>query len=381
MKNIDETKMKLAQILIVEDELIAAESLALDLEKLGYQICGIVNSGEKAIQKVGESQPDLILMDIMLKGKMDGITTAQAIYREHKTPIIYLSAYADANTLKRTKSTPVYGYLVKPYKMVDVCTTISIALAKYEEDMKREVDLSEEKKINQIKTQALATASHDLRTPLTNILGYTELIRDYGDRIPSEKKERYFNFIKSAVFKMTDSLEDLLLISRAEEGKIALSPQKFNIVEYLKIIVNEYNNLSENHEIKLYTNKENHQVYLDQKILNHILNNLISNAIKYSPDGGKITVKINCQETQIILEIEDQGIGIPENYREKLFTLFERADNVGKIKGNGLGLSIVKKAVDLQGGKIEIKSKENEGTKFIVTVPQGELDLFGDDIS
>ncbi|MBL1209535.1 ATP-binding protein [Geminocystis sp. GBBB08] len=373
MKNIDEKTIKTAQILIVEDELIAAESLALDLEKLGYQICGIVNSGEKAIKKVKQCQPNLILMDIMLKGKMDGITAAQIIYDQYKIPIIYLSAYADNDTLNRTKSTSVYGYLVKPYKIVDVRTTILIALSKFEEDRQREIDLSAEKKLNQIKTQALATASHDLRTPLTNILGYTELIRDYGDIITPEKKERYFNFIKSAVVKMTDSLEDLLLISKAEEGKITLYPQQFNIVEYLSIIVDEYNNLTEDHELKLYTNQDNYQVYLDKKILNHILNNLISNAIKYSPEGGKIMLRINCQAKQFVLEIEDKGIGMPENYKAKLFTLFERADNVGKIKGNGLGLSIVKKAVDLQGGKIELESKENEGTKFIITIPQGEL--------
>lgn len=314
--------MNTAQILIVEDELIAAESLALDLEKLGYKICGIVNSGEKAIEKVKKSQPDLILMDIMLKGKMDGITAAQTIYSEYKTPIIYLSAYADNETLNRSKSTPVYGYLVKPYKIVDIRTTISIALAKHQEDKQRETDLSAEKKLNQIKTQALATASHDLRTPLTNILGYTELIRDYGDRISADKKERYFNFIKSAVVKMTDSLEDLLLISKAEEGKITLYPQYFNIVEYLSIMIDEYNNLTENHDLKLYSNEENYEVYLDQKILNHILNNLISNAIKYSPEGGKIIIQIQCEEKEIILKIEDEGIGIPENYQTKLFASF-----------------------------------------------------------
>ncbi|BAQ65676.1 ATP-binding protein [Geminocystis sp. NIES-3709] len=361
--------MKQLKILIVEDELIAAESLTLDLEKLGYQVCGVVNSGEKAIEKVNKSNPDLILMDIMLKGKMDGISTAQIIYSQHKVPIIYLSAYGDKETLVKAKSTPVYGYLVKPYKIVDVNTTITMAWAKYQEDLQREADLCAEKKINQIKTQALATASHDLRTPLTNILGYTELIRDYGDRIAPDKKERYFNFIKSAVVKMTDSLEDLLLISKAEEGKITLYPQTFNIVEYLSIMVDEYNNLTENHTIELYSNQENYQVYLDQKILNHIFNNLLSNAIKYSPDGGRITLNLFCEEKEFILEIEDKGIGMPKDYQAKLFTLFERGSNVGSIKGNGLGLSIVKKAVELHGGKIEVKSKENEGTKFTVKIP------------
>lgn len=362
--------MKTTQILIVEDELIAAESLALDLEKLGYQICGIVNSGEKAIEKVRKCQPNLILMDIMLKGKMDGITAVETIYSEYKIPVIYLSAYADNDTLNRTKLTPVYGYLVKPYKIADITTTISIALAKFEEDRQRETDLLTEKKLHQIKNQALLIASHDLRTPLTSILGYIELIRDYGDRISTDKKERYFNFIKSAVMKMTDSLEDLLLISKAEEGKITLYPQKFNMIAYLNMMIDEYKNVTENHQLELYTNQENYEVYLDKKILNHILNNLISNAIKYSPEGGKIMIKINCQKSQMILNIEDKGIGIPENYQEKLFTLFERGDNVGNIKGNGLGLSIVKKYVDLQDGKIEVKSKENQGTKFIIYIPR-----------
>ncbi|MGI0483115.1 ATP-binding protein [Geminocystis sp. CENA526] len=361
--------IKQIQVLIVEDELIAAESLSFDLKKIGYQVCGIVNSGEKAIEKANTIKPDLILMDIMLKGKMDGIEAAQVIYSQHKIPIIYLSAYGDSQTLARAKSIPVYGYLVKPYKIADISTTIAMAWAKYEEDLQREADLCAEKKLNQIKTQALATASHDLRTPLTNILGYTELIRDYGDRISPDKKERYFNFIKSAVVKMTDSLEDLLLISKAEEGKITLYPQNFNLVEYLSIMVDEYNNLTSEHEIKLYSNQENYQVYLDQKILNHILNNLISNAIKYSPEGGIIILNLCCNSEEFILEIEDKGIGMPEDYQAKLFTLFERASNVGSIKGNGLGLSIVKKAIDLHGGKIEVKSKENEGTKFILTIP------------
>ncbi len=357
-------------ILIVEDELIAAESLALDLKKLGYHICAVVNSGEKAISQVEKSTPDLILMDIMLKGEMDGITAAEKIYHQWKIPIIYLSAYADTNTLQRAQSTPVYGYLVKPYKIADISTTISMALAKYEEDKHKDEALSQEKKINQIKSRALATASHDLRTPLTNILGYTELIRDYGDRIPPEKKERYFNFIKSAVGKMKDSLEDLLLISRAEEGKVTLYPEKFNLVEYLEILIEEYKNLSDTHQIRLCSNQNQYEVCLDQKILNHILHNLLSNAIKYSPRGGEVSLKLNMNEGEIILEVEDNGIGIPEDYQDKLFQLFERGDNVGDIKGNGLGLSIVKKAVDLCNGTIFVESEENRGSKFTVILPQ-----------
>ena len=159
-------------------------------KKLGYEVIGIVSTGPKAIQKAQDSSPDLVLMDIMLKGSMDGITAAHEIYRLLKIPIIYLSAYADAQTLKRAQKIPAYGYLVKPYKIADITTTITIALSKFEEDSRTESNLLKQQKLNQIKTQALATASHDLRAPLTSILGYTELIKDYGDKLSADKKRK-----------------------------------------------------------------------------------------------------------------------------------------------------------------------------------------------
>ncbi|MGY6529781.1 MAG: hybrid sensor histidine kinase/response regulator [Cyanobacterium sp.] len=358
------------RILIVEDELIAAESLSLDLKKLGYEVVGIVSTGQKAIQKAKDSLPDLILMDIMLKGSMDGITAAHEIYSLLKIPIIYLSAYADAQTLKRAQKIPAYGYLVKPYKIADITTTISIALAKFEEDSRTESNLLQQQKLNQVKTQALATASHDLRAPLTSILGYTELIKDYGDKLSTEKKERYFNFIKSAIVEMNDSLEDLLLISKAEEGKITLYPDQFDLVQFLQSLIDEQNNLTDKHTINFHCEHPSYEAYLDRKMLHHILNNLISNAIKYSPEGGDIDLTLNCELDNICLTIQDYGIGIPDNYKHKLFQLFERADNVAGIKGNGLGLSIVKKAVEIHGGDISVESEENKGTKFIINIPK-----------
>lgn len=358
------------RILIVEDELIAAESLSLDLKKLGYEVIGIVSTGEKAINKARESSPDLILMDIMLKGSMDGITAAHKIYRECKIPIVYLSAYADSETLQRAKQIPAYGYLVKPYKIADITTTITIALAKFAEDARRESNLLKQEKLNKIKTQALATASHDLRAPLTSILGYTELIKDYGDKLSTDKKERYFNFIRSAIDEMNDSLEDLLLISKAEEGKITLYPDEFDLVQFLQSLVDEHNNLTDKHTINFNCQHSSYDAYLDKKMLHHILNNLISNAIKYSPDGGKIDLTLQCDQDHFFLIVQDYGIGIPDNYKHKLFQLFERADNVGGIKGNGLGLSIVKKAVEIHGGDIHVESEENKGTKFIINIPK-----------
>lgn len=362
--------MNNTKIMIVEDELIAAESLSLDLKKLGYEVVAIVTSGEKAIKKAAETNPNLILMDIMLRGEMDGISTAQKIKENFNIPIIYLTAYADINTLERAKKTQAYGYLVKPYKLVDITTTIAIALSKFEEDAKIQANLAQQKNLNTMKTKALATASHDLRNPLTNILGYTELLRDYGDKISEDKKQKYFDFIKSAVLEMNDSLEDLLLISKAEEGKLDLYNEELDVVNFIHNLVEEYVLISKIHTINWLCEQSSYIGCLDRKILRHIVNNLLSNAIKYSPNGGDINVELICEENQITFSVEDHGIGIPNEHKDKLFQVFERANNVGSIKGNGLGLSIVNKAVELHQGTIKVESEEGKGSKFTVIISQ-----------
>jgi signal transduction histidine kinase len=361
------------KIMIVEDELIAAESLSLNLKKLDYEIAGIVTSGEKAILKIEETNPNLILMDIMLKGKIDGITTAEKIQKRWNIPIIYLTAYADNKTLERAKKTNSYGYLIKPYKLVDISTTITMGMSKFKEDTKIRENLKKQEKLNNLKTQALRTTSHDLRNPLTNILGYTELLRDYGDQITELQKEKYFDYIKYSVDEMNQSLEDLLLISKAEEGKLELDIEAFDLVSFINYTIHEYAANTDKHTINLICDQKQYNVFLDKKMLRHILNNLLSNAIKYSPKGGDIIVELTSKESQIILSISDQGIGIPKDHKDKLFKIFERANNVGSIKGNGLGLSIVYKAVKLHNGHIKVESKEGKGTKFIIMIPQEKL--------
>lgn len=120
--------MKLIHILIVEDELILAKNLARKLKRCGYQIVGIVDSGIKAIAKVAETQPDLILMDIVLKGDLNGIATSQKIQADRQIPIIYLSSYSDRNTLKQARETHPQGYILKPYNIEDVKATIESTL-------------------------------------------------------------------------------------------------------------------------------------------------------------------------------------------------------------------------------------------------------------
>src|SRR5262249_55167153 len=123
--------MSAAQILVVEDESIVARSLEAELKSLGYGVSGIASSGEEALRKVAETCPDLVLMDVVLKGKLDGVKTTEALREWFDIPVVYLTAYADDQTLKRAKVTEPYGYLVKPYEEKELRTTIEIALYKH----------------------------------------------------------------------------------------------------------------------------------------------------------------------------------------------------------------------------------------------------------
>jgi len=371
--------MTQAKILIVEDELIAAANIAINLTKLGYEVTAKVNSGEKALIKVAENLPDLVLMDIQLRGKIDGIEAAAQIRALYQIPVVYITAYADGPTIERAKLTEPYGYLIKPFKAMDVSSTIEMALYKYESEKKVKAALSKEQEINQLKTQFLASAAHDLRNPLTAILSSSEILRAYNEKLSPEGKIKYFDNIKNSVGNMSELLEDLLLINKAESGKLSFDPASINVVNFCQQLVADFQLTAvNNNEVKfvcLVGGEPQHiclyETYLDEKLLRQILPNLLSNAIKYSPEGGQVILELTCEPQEVTFRIIDRGIGMPPEYQEKLFGLFERAANVGDIQGTGLGLHIVKLAVEVHQGTIEVQSEENIGTTFTVTLPSG----------
>ncbi|MDJ1177862.1 ATP-binding protein [Roseofilum sp. BLCC_M91] len=357
-------------ILIVEDELLIAKGLARKLKKLGYQVMDIVSSGEEAIHYSITHKPNLILMDIVLEGEIDGIEAAEKINEFQSIPIIYLTAYADDSTLVRAEDTNYYGYLLKPCKERELYATIKMAIKKWEEDQILRQSLAIAKAKNEEKARYLSLTSHDLRNPLTTIQVSAEMLKDYGDKLSEEKKQKHLEWIKSSVKNINTLLEDILTLNQADAGKITFEPKLVNVVELSESIVHDFEAIATaQHQITLRTTDPKIILSCDFKLLYHILGNLLSNAIKYSPDGGSITLDISLTSTEVTFVVEDQGIGFPPDYQSKLFNQFERASNVGSIKGTGLGLSIVKYAVECHGGTISLSSEEGVGTKAIVSLP------------
>jgi signal transduction histidine kinase len=220
-------------------------------------------------------------------------------------------------------------------------------------------------------------AAHDLRNPLTAILTSSEILRTYSEKLSPERKIEYFDSIKNSVGNMSELLEDLLLISQAETHKLPFEPTSMDVVTFCQSLTEDFQlTAREKHQLKFIclaagkpTNSCPYESYLDEKLLRHILTNLLSNAIKYSPEGGQVILELTCEPQQVTFRVVDRGIGMPPEYRDKLFGLFERGANVGDIQGTGLGLYIVKLAVDIHRGTVDVQTEQNVGTTFTVTLP------------
>jgi signal transduction histidine kinase len=373
---------KMIKILVVEDEVIVAEAISSSLSKQGYEVTAIVTTGEDAIKKTGEDRPDLVLMDIVLEGDMDGITAAEEIRNIHNIPTVFLTAYADDETLERAKLTDPFGYILKPFQNKDLTTTIEIALRRHELEtrMRQEIENAAQKAYRQ--TKYVSIAAHELRNPLSAILGSAKLL-ELNRSMDEETQQKCLHLMKTASQTMNQLIEDMLVIGRAESEQLQCNPAPLNLLEFCRHLLDQMQLETEGkHPIELVFGSTENIVILDRRLLHHILSNLLSNAIKYSPNGGEIRLEIESVENAeqmrqlpiskypaIAFHIKDSGIGIPPEDQQNLFEAFYRCHNVGDIKGTGLGLAIVKKAVDLHEGAIAIDSTVDVGTTFTAILP------------
>ena len=230
--------------------------------------------------------------------------------------------------------------------------------------------LDRQKELNLLKTQFISMISHEFRTPLTTIMLSTDLLSRYIDNWDSDERNKHFNRIKDTILKMTQLMENVLIIGRIDSGKFFFNPEPIDLSSFCFALAKNVE-FSHNgtHQINLIFNGNCSNVSVDENLLGLVINNLLSNAIKYSPQSSKVDFIVNCNSTKIEFLFRDRGIGIPDEDLTRLFQSFYRASNVGPIAGYGLGLSIVKKCVETHNGTIEVKSKVNEGTTFIVTIP------------
>jgi PAS domain S-box-containing protein len=237
-----------------------------------------------------------------------------------------------------------------------------------EENMQKA--LQKERELNELKSRFVSMASHEFRTPLSTVLSSASLLEKYIDFSENEdKKMKHLSRIRSSVHNLTAILNDFLSLDKLETGKTNLNLSTFNLKELIEETIDQLAEMKKPNQQIIFDYKGKENIILDKQNIKNILINLISNAIKYSNENQNIHVHCSINDSAILIDVIDHGIGIPESEQKHLFERFFRAENVTNIQGTGLGLNIVKKYIELMEGNITFKSKLNEGTHFSITLP------------
>lgn len=491
--------MRKKRILIVEDESIVSAHLKHSLQKMNYETAEIISSGEESLNYLENNSVDLIIMDIQLNGKLDGIQTAKHIQEKFSLPLIFLTAYLDDETLMQAKKSEPYGYILKPFDEKDLRLNIELALVKHEASMKvlnsekkyknlfenagdaiitfnlktkliEEVnsfasdlfglskeelinnsiqkiitnknlffdkvkelnkqnraanfeysynkkdgsclflslniskiditknetllliirDITENKKLsnelidakekaeemNRLKSNFLANISHELRTPLNSILGFASLLIE---ELESAEHKMMCDRIHQSGKRLLTTLNNIIDLSRIESNKVDSSFSHLNLFESIDLVVKNYKEavVEKGIFLKTIVKKDNLITFLDENIFQKIVANIISNAIKFTHQGGIFIIieseTINDTHWGII-KIKDTGIGIAKEHYNLIFDEFRQVSEgvIRNFDGSGLGLSITKKFIELMGGTISVESDVGVGSTFIISFPLTE---------
>jgi len=229
--------------------------------------------------------------------------------------------------------------------------------------------LDKEKQLNEIKSRFVSMASHEFRTPLSTVLSSASLLSKYVEKEDQDKRNRHIGKIRNSVKHLNEILEDFLSLGKLDEGKVESNISEMDLKECILETIDEMRPfLKKDQEIEeSYTGRS--VIYSDKKLLRNIVINLISNAIKFSNDGSRITITVSANDEETEIKVRDEGIGIGVEDQQHLFTSFFRAGNALNIQGTGLGLHIVKRYTDLLGGSLDLNSILDQGTTVTISIP------------
>jgi signal transduction histidine kinase len=230
--------------------------------------------------------------------------------------------------------------------------------------------LSKERELSELKSRFVTLVSHEFRTPLGVTMSAVEVLRHYQEKLSKEKQNELLEDIHSATLQMSGLMEQVLLLGKSDGGKLLCRRMKVNLPELCqKIVDTACSGAQQKCPVAFNVSGDFHQSQMDPSLLMHILNNLLTNAIKYSAIGSPVELNLKRSGNCAVFTVRDRGIGIPEAAKSNLFEAFYRAPNVGEIPGTGLGLLLVKRCVELHGGTLNYESKEGEGSVFTITLP------------
>lgn len=382
-------------ILIVDDTPKNLQLMSSLLKQKGYKLY-ITNSGENALNFLKTTLPDLILLDVMMPG-LSGFEVCRLLKKDERLkdiPVIFLSAKNETEDVVEGFEAGAVDYIVKPFNakevFVRVATQLQLktatTLLKQKNDKLNDLNksLTESKKIiekdalqlkrlNAEKNRFFSIIAHDLRSPFTGLTGLTEILCNHIDELSQDEIRNMVKMLNESSQQVYELLNNLLQWSRLQMNAITFEPENLKlsdiVKESIKVLDGQINEKNISIEMDI---AQEEVVYADVNMLKTIMRNLVSNGVKFTPKGGKISLAAKPAEKNLVMiSVTDNGIGMDESLRKKLFLIDEKVSRVGTEgeTSNGIGLLLCKDFVEKNNGEIWVESQINSGTTFRFTLP------------
>jgi signal transduction histidine kinase len=389
-----------ARVLVVDDEEAVMLTIQGILELDGYEVIA-TGSGEAALELIRTQYFDVVLTDLRLEDGMDGLDLVRELRQQSLDAVaIMLTGYASLDSAVRAIREGAYDYLHKPCDVLELRTTVSRGLEKSRLAAQLRARVSELETANEtirslnlelegrverataelreqvtLRDEFMATVSHDLKSPLTFIKGMANLRRRRASHTPETMQLLdALDQIESSAGRMAQQLDELVDASRLESGRgLELRRVATDLIALARKAVAEHQQTTDRHVLQVSTDLSELVGNWDVTRLGRVLDNLLDNAVKYSPRGGAVLVNIGVDGTahqpMAVLSVVDRGEGIPPTDLPHIFERFHRGRNVGRIPGTGIGLAGVQRIVELHSGTILAQSEVGQGTTFTVRLP------------
>lgn len=368
-------------ILIVDDNPTNLGVLFNTLNQAGFKVL-VAEDGERALAQIHRAQPDIILLDVLMPG-IDGFETCRRLKSSETVadiPVIFMTALS--NTVDKIKGFEAGGvdYITKPLQHEEVLARVKthLMIRQLHQQLEERNELLKEKNqqledLNASKDTFFSIISHDLRSPFTGFLGLTQFIVENIDDWGKDKIKSTTQKLHEAAENLYALLGNLLTWSRIQRGMVEHHPVHFDIADIISRNMILFRSNAKQKDITLESAvASGARVYADLQMVDTIIRNLLSNALKFTQQKGTVTISATLQDTLLYVSIADSGIGIPDNAIDRLFRIdakYKRAGTAGE-QGTGLGLILCKELIEKNGGSIWVESVAQQGTTFTFSLPQ-----------
>lgn len=367
-------KGKCRKILVVDDERLNRRILSTILRPEAYEVIE-AESGEQALETYAATNPDLVLLDVLLPG-INGFAVCRELharYGDKTAPVIFITAKSDSDDVVEGLTAGGIDYLPKPIRAKEAVARIRTHLEIRDLLAEQRLLVDQLSKANAAKNKFLGMAAHDLRNPLASIRGLAEFLRDAVVGPLTRDQLDLVETIHSASQEMLLMVNELLDVTTIEAGELKLALEATDLSEIVakSVYLANIEATKKQTKIILLPNEKPPLRRLDPHRIRQVVDNLISNAVKYSPPGSTVQVELEAVASSLVFAVRDQGPGIPESERDKLFKDFGRTSvkPTGGEKSTGLGLAICRKIVEAHHGTITAENLPERGCVFRVTLP------------